>query len=189
MAEAFDAALRRRLEMINSFGDQANAHASAVAARRAEQAQQTSSYMGAPTVDRGFGGAAHGGNFGSFLRAISGRESGGNYRARNPDSGALGKYQIMPGNIPSWSREALGRSISAQQFYQSPQLQEQIAQFKLRQYYQKYGPEGAAVAWYAGPGTANKYMRQGGRGYNAAQGKYSSISAYALGILKAMGLR
>lgn len=190
MAEAYDAALRRRLEMINSFGESANANASALAARRQQlQAQQSNSYMGVPQADTGFGGAAHGGDFGSFLRAISGRESGGNYGARNPDSGALGKYQIMPGNIPSWSREALGRSISANQFYRSPSLQEQIAQFKLKQYYNKYGPEGAAVAWYAGPGTANKYMRQGGRGYNARQGKYSSISAYALGILKAMGLR
>jgi hypothetical protein len=145
--------------------------------------------MGAPNADSGFGGSANGNNFGSFLRAISGRESGGNYGARNRDSGALGKYQIMPGNIPSWSREALGHSVSTSQFYHSPSLQEQIAQFKLRQYYNKYGPEGAAVAWYAGPGNANKYMSQGGRGYGASQGKYSSISAYALGILKAMGLR
>jgi hypothetical protein len=189
MAEAYDAALRRRLEIINSFGESANANASAVAAQRAQQ-QTQNQYMGSPQADTGFHSAATGnGDFGSFLRAISGRESGGNYSARNRDSGALGKYQIMPGNIPQWSREALGYSISARKFYQSPQLQEQIAQFKLRQYYSKYGPEGAAVAWYAGPGTANKYMRQGGRGYNARQGKYSSISAYALGILRAMGLR
>lgn len=190
MAEAYDAALRRRLELINSFGESANANASAIASRRQQQqAQQTSSYMGAPSADTGFHSSANGNNFSSFLRAISGRESGGNYGARNPDSGALGKYQIMPGNIPSWSREALGHSISPNQFYHSSQLQEQIAQYKLRQYYNQYGPAGAAVAWYAGPGNANKYVRQNGRGFNAPQGKYSSISAYALGILKAMGLR
>jgi hypothetical protein len=190
MPEAFDDALRRRLQLINSFGEQANAQASAIAARRQQQAQQQQQYMGVPQADTGFNNSATGrGDFGSFLRAISGRESGNNYSARNRDSGALGKYQIMPGNIPSWSREALGYGITARQFYQSPQLQEQIAQFKLRQYYNKGGPEYAAVAWYAGPGTANKYMRQGGRGYNAKQGKYSSISAYALGILRAMGLR
>lgn len=189
MAEAYDAAIRRRLEVINSMGDSANANASAFAARRAELQQAQPTYMGAPQADMGFKRGAPGDNFGNFLRAISGRESGGNYSARNRDSGALGKYQIMPGNIPSWSREALGRSISPNQFYRSPNLQEQIAQYKLRQYYNQYGAQGAAVAWYAGPGTARKYMAAGGRGYNAPQGKYSSISAYALGILKAMGLR
>lgn len=123
------------------------------------------------------------GKFGAFLSAIAGRESGGNYRARNKSSGALGKYQIMPGNIRGWSKEALGYSISPQQFYQSPALQEAIAQYKLRQYYNQYGPWGAAVAWYAGPG-ALKY------GYNALhrkQGAYSSIATYADAIMRRLG--
>lgn len=189
MPEGYDAAIRRRLEVINQMGEGANA----IASSRHQQAlaARQNSYQSMPQPDMGFrsGGNASGDMFGRFVSAISGRESGGNYNARNRDSGALGKYQIMPANIPQWSREALGHSISASQFYNSPNLQEKIAQFKLRQYYNKYGPEGAAVAWYAGPGTANKYLRQGGRGYNARQGKYSSISAYALGILKQMGLR
>jgi len=64
---------------------------------------------------------------------------------------ALGKYQIMEGNIPSWSKEALGQSITPQQFYQSPQLQDRIAAYKLNQYYQKYGDWGhAASAWFTG---------------------------------------
>lgn len=192
MPEAYDTAIRRRLELINGWGNDANAYASqraqAMAEQRAAQAAQSFAYAGEPTT-QGLSGAAGSGSFGRFLRAISGRESGGNYGARNADSGALGKYQIMPGNIPSWSREALGRSISAQQFANSPRLQEQIAQYKLRQYYNKWGPEGAAVAWYAGPGNANKYMRARGKGFGAAQGKYPSISAYALRILRDMGLR
>ena len=187
MAEAYDAAIRRRLSLINQWGDDATAFAAQRAeASRASQQAGYSSYAGEPTTQ---GLSQPSGNFGSFLRAISGRESGGNYRARNADSGALGKYQIMPGNIPSWSREALGRSISPQQFYNSPQLQEQIAQYKLREYFNKWGPEGAAVAWYAGPGTASKYMKRRGQGFNAAQGAYPSISAYALRILRDMGLR
>lgn len=189
MAEQYDAAIRRRLSIIDQMGEGANATAASrqqQMAAAAQQAQQNS-YQGMPQADQGF--RRPGGNFGSFVSAISGRESGGNYGARNRDSGALGKYQIMPGNIPSWSREALGHSISAGQFYRSPKLQEQIAQYKLRQYYNQYGPEGAAVAWYAGPGTAKKYLASKGRGYGRPQGKYSSISAYALGILKQMGLR
>lgn len=186
MAEAYDAAIRRRLDLINGWGADATAYAQQRSQLLSQQrAAQSSSYAGEPTAQ----GLSAGGSFGSFLRAISGRESSGNYSARNADSGALGKYQIMPGNIPSWSREALGHSITADQFYRSPQLQEQIAQYKLRQYYNKWGPEGAAVAWYAGPGTAAKYMRQRGRGFGAAQGAYPSISAYALRILRDMGLR
>jgi hypothetical protein len=127
--------------------------------------------------------------FSNFLGAISQRESGGNYKAVNRDSGALGKYQIMPGNVPSWSKEALGHSITAQQFISNPAIQEKIAQYKLNYYYSKYGPAGAAVAWYAGEGTAKKYIAQNGVGFNKPQGSYSSISAYALGILRGMGLK
>lgn len=128
------------------------------------------------------------GNFGKFLAAIAERESGGNYSARNRGSGAMGKYQIMPGNIRGsgrgWDYEALGRDISESQFMASPQLQEAIARYKLRQYYNKYGPWGAAVSWYAGPG-ALKYSSQS---MNRRQGKYSSINTYANAILRRMGL-
>lgn len=184
MAESYDAAIRRRLTLIDQIGESANATA---AARQTQRQQQMASYQGMPQADTGF--HPSGDMFGRFVSAISGRESGGNYHARNPDSGALGKYQIMPGNVAPWSREILGYSVSPNQFYNSPQLQEQIAQGMLRKYFNQYGPEGAAVAWYAGPGTARKYLSQGGKGYGARQGKYSSISAYALGILKQMGLR
>ena len=190
MTEAFDAALRRRLDLINQWGDQTNAYASqraqAMAAQRAASYQN--SYPGEPTASS-LQGMAPGDNFNNFLRAISKRESGGRYSAVNRDSGALGKYQIMPGNVGAWSQEALGRRISTGTFLRTPSLQEQIAQYKLRQYYNQYGAQGAAVAWYAGPGTAKKYLNAGGRGYSAPQGKYSSISAYALGILRDMGLR
>jgi len=187
VAEAYDAALRRRLDLINQWGNEANGYAAQRAsARRAIQSQQP--YMGEPT-SYSLQGAAKGDTFDNFLHAIAKRESGGRYSAVNRDSGALGKYQIMPGNIPQWSREALGKSVSTSTFLHTPALQEKIAQYKLQQYYRKYGAQGAAVAWYAGPGTANKYLRAGGRGYNAPQGKYSSISAYALGILRDMGLR
>ncbi len=127
-------------------------------------------------------------NFANFLHAISGQESGGNYGAVNSSSGALGKYQIMPGNIPSWSREALGHSVSTSQFLHSPSLQEQIAQYMLHKYYNQYGAGGAAVAWYAGPGRAAEWVRSGGRGFNGSQGAYPTINEYARQILKRMGI-
>jgi len=126
------------------------------------------------------------GSFGQFISAISGQESGGNYGARNRSSGAMGKYQIMPGNIrgkgKGWDFEALGRDISEAQFMASPQLQEAIARYKLQQYFNKWGPRGAAIAWYAGPGAVNRVN------LNKSQGAYPTINQYANSILRRMGL-
>lgn len=122
--------------------------------------------------------------FGQFLQAIAGKESGGNYGAVNPDSGAMGKYQIMPANLAGsgrgWDYEALGRDISSQQFLSSPKLQEAIARHKLRQYYTQYGPAGAASAWYSG--SPSKWNDR------TPQGNYPSIHGYVMDILKALGL-
>lgn len=131
----------------------------------------------------GGGMGAPKGKFGAFVKAISGKESGGNYGAVNPHSGALGKYQIMPGNFAGsggWDREALGRDITTSQFLHSPRLQEQIARHKLRQYYSRYGVRGAASAWYSG--DPNKWRNK------SPQGGYPSIHAYVMSILNAMGL-
>jgi len=115
---------------------------------------------------------AKGGEFERFLNAIAKQESGSNYRAVNSSSGALGKYQIMPANIPSWSKEALGRTITPQQFLRNPNLQEKVAQYKLRQYYRRYGAEGAAKAWYGGESAARTSS-------SVRQGSYPSINSYA----------
>lgn len=120
----------------------------------------------------------------SFLKAISGKESGGNYSARNSDSGAMGKYQIMPANIAGpggWDREALGKDITTGQFMNTPKLQESIARYKLTQYFQKYGAAGAASAWYSGSPTKWKSS-------TGAQGSYPSIHNYVTDILHAMGM-
>lgn len=122
-----------------------------------------------------------GGSLAMFINAIAGQESGGNYGAVNSSSGALGKYQIMPANIPSWSQAALGRQISSQAFLNHPKLQEQIAQSKLREYFRKYGAAGAASAWYSG--SADNWNSR------TSQGAYPSVSNYVLSILKAMGIR
>jgi hypothetical protein len=122
------------------------------------------------------------GNFGQFVNAIAGKESGGSYSARNSSSGAMGKYQIMPGNIAGpggWDKEILGRNVTPQQFMNNPQIQEAIARGKLRQYYDRYGVRGAASAWYSG--DPNKWRN------TSSQGAYPSIYNYVMSILKAMG--
>lgn len=98
----------------------------------------------------GMKGFSGGGNeFDNLVAAIGGQESGGNYNAKNGRTGASGKYQIMPDNWPSWSREA-GLPAGAEM---TPENQEIVARFKLKQYYDKYGARGAAIAWYGGEGA------------------------------------
>lgn len=92
----------------------------------------------------------------AFLWAIGQQESGGNYKSVNSSSGALGKYQVMPDNIPSWTKKALGHSISASEYLNSPADQEAVARTILGGYYAKYGAAGAAAAWYSGQPDPNK---------------------------------
>lgn len=98
--------------------------------------------------------------FDDFFRAVKGQESGGNYNAVNSRTGASGAFQILPGNIGPWSQKYLGRRISVDEFRRSPQLQDELARAVLRDYYTRYGPRGAAAAWYSGsPKKANDYHR------------------------------
>jgi len=171
---AFDEEMELRRAGVESLG---------IASRNAESMRRYGADLlgrinsvGNPWAQQGSSG------FEQFVNQIAAKESSNNYSARNRHSGALGKYQIMPSNIPSWSREALGYSVTPSQFLASPQIQEQVARYKLRQYYQAYGPAGAAIAWYAGPAAAQRYMRTG-QISRAAQGAYPSIYQYVQSIL------
>lgn len=102
----------------------------------------------------------------AYRDAIAGIESkgSGDYAAVGPTDDkmgrALGRYQIMEANIGPWSKEVLGREITPDEFMQNPQLQDQIFDGKFGSYVQKYGPEGAAQAWFGGPGSVGKLDRQ-----------------------------
>ncbi|MEK0187070.1 S8 family serine peptidase, partial [Microcoleus anatoxicus] len=121
--------------------------------------------------------------------AIFGQESGYNYKAVNPNSGALGIAQVMPANIPSWSREALGYQITDNQFLNSPDLQLKIIDYKLNQYYQQaiaasggnvdIAVRRVASAWYSG--NPNKYNSTTPEYTNGVQ--YPSIANYTLSVL------
>jgi hypothetical protein len=105
------------------------------------------------------GAGKYGGGGGDYAGAISRIESGGNYSELGPvtKSGdrAYGKYQVMGANVPEWSRAALGRSVTPQEFLANPQLQDTIFKHRFGQYVDKYGPGGAARAWFAGEGGMN----------------------------------
>ena len=120
----------------------------------------------------------------AFINAIAGQESegGGGYEAENGDTKAFGKYQILPSNWPKWAEEA-GLSADAPQ---TPENQEIVARFKLGQYYDQYGPRGAAIAWYGGDGALN-YSDTALNRKQGNKGEYPSINEYADQVLARMG--
>ena len=192
MAESYDyhSALKRRLDAIQEYGNAQSTWEILRAQKlREKRAADEANMMGQAAANRqswnpqAGGAPASTGNasFDRFLAAISGQESGGNYSARNRSSGAMGKYQIMPANLggtrSGWDYETLGYDVTPAQFMSSPDIQERIAQAKLKQYFDAYGPAGAAIAWYAGPGSVRKYV-------NAGSG---DIARYRNSILRRMG--
>jgi hypothetical protein len=91
--------------------------------------------------------------FEQFFSAISEQESNGRYNAVGVwvnGHRAYGKYQVMDFNIPSWTKQYYGKSLTPQQYLNNPKAQEAVARGKLQSYYNKYGARGAASAWYSG---------------------------------------
>lgn len=123
-------------------------------------------------------------------QAIIGQESGANFQAVNRHSGALGYAQVMPENLPQWSKEALGFSVSRKDFLASPELQIAIVDFKLNQYWQKsivasrgnvaIAIQRVAAWWYSG--KPEKYTSTKTQYY--AGHRYPSIAAYSQSILR-----
>lgn len=95
----------------------------------------------------------------SDAAAITKNESGGNYSSVGPavhgNDHAYGRYQVLGANIPAWTKEVLGRSLTPQEFLSSPAAQDMVFRTKFGQYRDKYGPQGAARAWFAGEGNMN----------------------------------
>ena len=121
--------------------------------------------------------------FEALVNAIGGQESegSGGYNAVNDRTGASGKYQIMPSNWPSWAEEA-GLSADAPM---TPENQEIVARHKLREYYDKYGARGAAIAWYGGEGALNYSDEALNR--KQGNGNEPSINEYANDVMSRMG--
>lgn len=103
--------------------------------------------------------APTGGGTDQYGRAISSIESGGRYDLLGPvtktGDRAYGKYQVMGANVPTWTEAALGRQMTPQQYLADKNAQEAVFKHRFGSYVQKYGPEGAAKAWFAGEGGMN----------------------------------
>lgn len=119
----------------------------------------------------------------SFFAAIEGQESGGDSTAVSP-AGAVGIYQIMPDNWPSWSKEAGYEGADPN----DEAAQRAVGKYKLGQYYDQYGPAGAMVAWYAGEENAKRYVKGEttdiwGRPWDAPQSNGPSIQGYVDSVM------
>lgn len=123
--------------------------------------------------------------------AITGQESGGDTEAVNSSTGAYGSMQILPSNWDEWSKEALGHvgDMNNVDDYNA------TAKHKLEQYVRDYGPEGAAVAWYAGEQNGKRYAEGLTTGiddegneysFNAPQSTGPSVNEYVASVMSKM---
>jgi len=136
---------------------------------------------GGPSGGGPSGGGPSGGGT-NYQNAISRIESGGRYDLQGPvtSSGdrAYGKYQIMGENIPQWTRDALGRSMTPAEFLRNPLAQDRVFNHRFGSYVSKYGPGGAARAWFAGEGGMNNP--------NARDQLGTSVGSYERQFLKGL---
>jgi hypothetical protein len=138
-----------------------------------------------------------------LLHAVAGQESGGDPTVINPDAasadeygiGAIGRYQMLGSNVAAWSREAadagkIPKSVAdklekdPKAITGMPEIQDEIAAFKMEQYYQSAKDQGysddeavrfVAAAWYSGDGN--------NLNSSAPQAGYPSIKQYTLEVL------
>jgi hypothetical protein len=109
----------------------------------------------APGAPAAAGAPAAGFDMNRAKQAIAGIESGGKYDAlgpitRNGDR-AFGKYQVMGANIPAWTKEALGQSMTPAEFLADPEAQERVFETQFGKNVAKYGnPADAASVWFSG---------------------------------------
>lgn len=126
------------------------------------------------------------GSIDSFLKSLSGRESAGSggYNAigiPTKHGRALGKYQVMEEYLPGWSKQYLGREVSADEFVKNPQLQEQLVKTRVDQLYKKYGNyEDVASVWHSGRPLAEA------RAAGAKDGLGTKTETYVQDIMKSM---
>ncbi|MDX0320342.1 hypothetical protein GOC38_22385 [Sinorhizobium meliloti] len=170
----------------NKAEDEGRASADTVF-KSAMQGELASQIMGTAPSSMGINPASGGasGGSGSYCDAIASIESAGSgdYRAVGPThpkmGRALGRYQIMEANVGPWSREVLGREVTPDEFMANPQLQDAIFDGKFNSYVQKFGPEGAAQAWFAGPGGVGKTNRKDSLG--------TDVGTYGRKFMSALG--
>lgn len=127
----------------------------------------------------------------ALRRAIVGQESAGKFWVINPDSGALGYGQLMEFNVAPWTKAAIGRALTPEEFLANPHLQIKTIDHKLTQYLRRelsytggvseeLAIRRVASTWYSGnPNLWNNTNPQYSNGR-----RYPSISSYTRSVWK-----
>jgi Transglycosylase SLT domain len=116
------------------------------------------------------------------------QESGGDPTQINPDSGAIGLGQVMPENVPSWTEQCLGQSMTPDAFAADADAQKKTVDCKLKEYLAAAQERGesafdgcrsVAAAWYSGDPSL--------KDSDAPQAGYPSIKAYTESVCAGYG--
>lgn len=124
--------------------------------KRPSKAVDTSKFGGVANSVRGYQPQAGANvNVNSIMSSIGQYESGGNYSALGPRTAkgnqAYGKYQVMDFNIPNWTKQALGKSLTPQQFLKDKAAQDKVAYYKMDRLLKQYGnADDVASVWFSG---------------------------------------
>lgn len=120
------------------------------------------------------------------------QESGGNYQVKpNARTGATGGFQVLPANIPQWTKNHIGRSLTREQFERDPQAQEAVFTGEMGKYLKAARKKAktdddalrmAAAAWYGGEGAMHRYDDP-----TRFRPNEPSFREYTLGVLKKSG--
>lgn len=127
----------------------------------------------------------------AMRRGVSSQESGGK-SITNADSGATGMFQVMPGNIPAWTQEILGKTMSPEAFKKDSVAQIAVFKAKMGEYLKKSiviangdwqkAVRIAAAMWYGNPATAASTYNDTTPQYSNGH-RYPSKNAYGLSVL------
>lgn len=128
-----------------------------------------------PVLEKGIDSGLQ--TYAAAIRKIESGSYAGNYGALGPvvASGryagdrAYGAYQVMGGNIASWTKEVLGTSMSIKQFLGDKSAQDAVFFAKFGQAVNKFGNVSDAVSvWFTGrPANAQTLSRSDGYNTNA----------------------
>ena len=113
-----------------------------------------------------------------FMYALGQVESGGDYYARNPSSGAYGKYQIMPSSWRAWAERYLGDANAKQ----TPANQEIVATAKVKALYKGLLRwRRVAYWWLTGSSATTGWSAYATRYVDRVMAYYNKSTASSLG--------
>ena len=99
--------------------------------------------------------------------SIMTQESGGRLGVQNDRTSATGLFQVMPANIPTWTKKYYKKSLTPSEFAKDRNAQEAVFQGEMGKYVNRalqlaQGDEDKAIrmasaAWYGGEGAMHRY--------------------------------